>query len=349
MGATSKSGLPFSRVSTVPTQQESVFRVDTSTTASTPLSAQEAAYELDATFSPELDLPFEPTVVTPATPQRATPRDPQTGRFAPEPKAPGHDPAVLRLARELGFPEDEITQTPPDVFGERVYQTNRRQLELLALERKLLGAGGQLQPQDQGSQPVTLQGQEPDELDLDPSEYDPKLVAMSKTLKEVRGQLKAREAADAQKAQSEQVSKEVARIDSAFQKAGLEKLFGKGSGAELASSSPEMARRRAVLTQAGALTPGKEAAQIRAASELLFGAQQPGRPSERGNPYADPNGGTEIERRRQVWDEEGPVAVPSHRKPGPYSPETRATLAVHEELQKMAQQGFYAGDDDGEP
>lgn len=319
----------------------------------TPRPAADLVFEQDTRYIPELDAPLEQDLPRPAAPERE--RD-SSGRFvAPPPAAPAHahDPAVVRLARDLQYSQAEIDATPPDVLREVVYEVNKRTISLLAEQRRQTGSG--VQPQEQRPQ-------------LEP-EPEPDLSFVDENIRRWMTQKEKKIAALEAELAGQKTEREIGsrdrQIDEAF--AGLKnsKLFGDGAGNALPPTSAELARRRAVVAEAVQLPTGSWETRIKQAYARIYGGltateaeagadapsiyDDPRAPrGERSAPRAtDRSVPPWLQQQRDQWDDAA-LATPTNRKPGPLSPDTRAALAVRSYLQEHDLGGLF-GDGDREP
>lgn len=299
------------------------------------VSRLEASYEAESSFRPELDLPLSAE----ATP-RARAAD---GKFLPtetRPAAPvpyQHHRTVAQLARDLGYSDDEIGQTPPDILDDRVYHVHRRTVELLAAERQARGPG--IHAANGSSQPVPTPApvveEEPDLSYLDEG-LQKFLKKQSDTIKALKGELDGQQQQVVARTQEQQT-------DKLFDELGRKDLFGSGSIRELAEEGSERDRRLAVVNKAKTLSSGTWKQKLQTATERLFGkAGSAGEESA----YDAPR--DSLQRRREEWDDHGPTARPTNRKPGPLPPMTRAAMKANELMKENPQ---ILGDfsDDREP
>lgn len=291
------------------------------------LARLETSYEAEAAFRPELDLPFEPVVAeasATATTGRARGAD---GKFAAEPKEYAHNRTVSQLARDLGYTAEEIGRTAPEILEDRVYHVHRRTVELLQAERSVHGNGIHAPPA--ASQPVQqpVPEEEPDLSFLDEN-LQKHLKKQSDTIKQLKSELDGQKQAVTARSQEQQ-------LDRIFEEMGRDDLFGKGGVRDLGDTA-DKDRRLAVYNKARTFPSGTDAERIRKASEWLFGTKQsPRAEPATDNPYDAPRGQPRervpenLQRERDRWDD-GSLARPSHRQPGPLSPETRAAMKANE-------------------
>lgn len=205
----------------------------------------------------------QPTPTPPAEPEPAArPRNPD-GTFASQPKVPDR---LLKSARDLGIPEEEIvTMTPAELRAEiaaaRMEQlvNQRAQTVETAISRTSSA------PEPVVSQPTS------DIPDLDPAEFDGKLVALVKALKariEVLegsvGEVKTYAANQQQKTLADE-------CDAFFNRHAA--VFGQGNYGDIDQEGPEFAKRMATISLAKTLNPKLSVtARLEKARATLFGA-----------------------------------------------------------------------------
>lgn len=290
-------------------------------TVGTHVSDPSEVYSHDAAFVPELDMPFEPEPA-PAPDKPEQPRDPN-GRFA-KPGSYQHDPALVEMAKDLKFTQDEIEQTPPEWLGRRVRDVQKLTMQHLAETRKALG--NPLRPSPQPSAPVQPEPEPTFDLSELHESLRHKLEYQDKEIKALKAQLLQQQQAKVNETLTE-------KADRFFEKVNQPKLFGKGTHEEIGLQSAEMKRRQHVFKAVGTFEAGRELAQLQEAYESIYGGLT--------EAVASPYEGTAVSgseapipanlaRHRKVWDEEGPTAVPSHRQPAPLSAEQRAARAAYE-------------------
>lgn len=298
------------------------------------LARLEASYEAEAAFRPELDLPYEPAVAEASATATACATRGADGKFVAETKGFTHDRAVAELARDLGYSQEDISRTPPEVLGDRVLHVHRDRVSRLASERSVQGNG--IHAQAGVSQPVQqpVPEEEPDLSFLDEN-LQKHLKKQAETIKQLKSELDGQKQAVAGRSAEQQ-------IDKVFDELGREDLFGKGGLRDLAEDGADRDRRLAVANKAATFKTGTMAERIRLATERLFGTKQSPREEAREeNAYDTPRGQPggrdyqrervpeNLQRERERWDD-GSLARPSHRKPGPLSPETRAAMKANE-------------------
>lgn len=284
--------------------------------------SQPEPYEDDGRFEPELDLPVSQTSPD-AAPARDRPRGPD-GKFVPEKQQ--HSRAVVRLAESFGFTRERIDATTPEVLEELVLERNRWEREEARAARQILGSGIREAPAASERREATVE-EEPDLTDV----HEPIRKMFERQQKELAALKAERQAEKAEAGERE--------IDNAFKSLEDPELFGEGSAKEVGLESEEMERRRAVYARAARYPSGSLRERLAKARTALYpgrGEQtaKPGRGQD--NSYSRNGNGAspELQRRRDEWDE-GALAVPSHRKPSPRSPEQRAMAVAAEHLRNI--------------
>lgn len=297
----------------------------------------ESAFSHDAAFEADLDTPFtEQTLVRPdpaESPAETTPpARGADGRFLPKQPAPGtyaHDANLVRLARDLNFSPEEIDGTPPEQLAERVYYVNRRTLEILGEQRRQAAPVREQQlPAQQTPAP------EPEEQ-INWDDYDPKL---SKFIQAQQAEIKSLKAQLTTDQQSRQAASREQELDGLF--AGLERpeIFGDGPAQKIGVRSEEMQRRIAVVKLAQTIEAPTEKSRLDKAAAILFGKKgQAPTPSGKASVYDQGRQTTLSDEEaeflaRQEEYRQGGLAVPSHRKPAPLSPDRRAARAAQKWL-----------------
>lgn len=309
------------------------------------VSVLEERYEQESDFSPELDRPAERAVEAEpvSKPDRQRRSD---GTFLPaaaeRPAAQQHSRAVSRLALDLGFSQEEIDQTAPEILEDRVYHVNRRTFEMLAAQKAAVGNG--LHAAEGGAQPV--EPKEP-EAEFDYSMLD---ETFAKHLKAKDARLAQLEAKLASQEQARVTEGRDEQIDKIFAELADPERFGEGGRKELPYDSDEMERRRVLVGKANTLPSGTLKERISKAHRILYGAPARRSAGEETSDYDTParSAPSELERRREAWDA-GRLAVPSHRKPAPLSAEARATLAAKRYLEQFPIEGTSSLDPNDEP
>ncbi len=229
----------------------------------------------------------------------ARPRGPD-GKFLPSP--PKHNPQTLRLARDLGFTDDDINGKAPDVLDEIVYHANRQNLRRQAEMSQAAGRERTVErrpesfqtseavvtqnpPREGGSDrvetPERSAAGSDDYFDgINREDYDGPLIKLIERLASEVKELKAA-AAEAKvavnhvKAQAQETVND--RIDKAF--AAFEGIVGKGGVRDLKPDSTEMKRRLHILKVAEGQEGVTEADKINAAMKLIYDVS-PGQPQK---------------------------------------------------------------------
>jgi hypothetical protein len=285
----------------------------------------------DAAFLPSLDLPYEAVeqASQPIQPPSQAPRRGPDGRFQGSDKqAYQHSPVVARLAADLGYSDEEINETAPELLEERVYHVNRRTMQLLAAQRQVTGPG--IRQQAEPSQVVQPQPDPSEEIERlvnsEEFDFDPRLV---RVLKHSLAENKALKQQISSQKQSAALNSLDEQIDQAFAGLKMPQLFGNGNRHTLALDSEEMARRFAVYGEAQKIKGGTLESRLRQAASRLWPGEtrrESAEPEQEAATYVPEN----LQRRRELWDHDGPTARPTNRKPAPLSPDTRAALAAQE-------------------
>lgn len=312
-------------------------------------------YELgDTGLDPAHDSPAAPAPAAAPAAEAAAPEAPAaTPPPAARPAAAKHEhnETVARMAADLGVPQAEIDQTPPDQLGRLVYHLNRQ--AQLSRGTQLTPPPGQLSPptqlpRDPGTGRFLPKGAEPpaavapeDDLGLPEGEYDPALV---KVLKEQRAEIRRLKGLEqriehlSRREQKREVETVADRFDKKF--AEHEAVFGRGRGRELDGNSAEYQRRIAVLAQIDRdPRPGSFEQKFDRACQLLFGTLAPApAPAPAAAPAAD-----ELRRRQEQYDRGG-LARPTHRGQEPRG----ERKALQTAARVMREQGLLSEEDDDE-
>jgi hypothetical protein len=222
------------------------------------------------------DLPPEQNTTPVKTTQNTEQATPVASSGASEPPgatpaAPSqkHNPRTLALAAQLGIPDAEIANLPPDRLDDAVFFLTRQRLS---------------SPTPQGPPPAPTPEEEPLTIDwgqgedgrpVSESEINPGIVNAIKSI--------AKENRDLKKQLTQTVQAQSGRsfddtMDAAFANAPPQ-LFGKGPLRALAQDGEEAARRQSVvalaMNWAGAkATPEQVAALLPKAQKTLFGFTQ---------------------------------------------------------------------------
>ena len=219
--------------------------------AQNPTETQVADFDIGALDTPDLISEPEPTP-------------------APRPQpAPKHSAMSLRLAREYGL--DPTKYSPEDLDAEvssisawltREYR--QRQVEERAP-----------QPRSAQPQPGNVATPAPDDLGLNPANYEPELLDVFNRQQAHIKALEAKLAGLETAHQQRELRTQDDVLDAAFESLGAdyERFFGKGAGEEL-KGSPEMTRRVAIV-QAARIdwskdSPKAVARKVRAAADALY-------------------------------------------------------------------------------
>lgn len=236
----------------------------------------------DGEYDPVVD-DSDPGDETPAAPQGAVkPHPKQAAPAEPEEDdAPQHSPRILRLARELGFGDHDVSLLSPDELEAEVTEAARQ----IARDRRAASANEAMRQQPQPQAPAEPEV-DPYDIDLADDEYDPKIVsnvkklrdhikAQAEELKELKqqigriGQIEGRRQAES----NDQM------IDRVFDSLGAADHFGEGRPAP---GTREMARRQAVLGYVVNQLKdhrGTPEQKMREAAETLFGVNPPAAPA----------------------------------------------------------------------
>ncbi len=297
----------------------------------------------DSQFVPELDLPIEREL---AAPERPRGPDGKFTKTETSPESYTHGRAVSRLALDLGFTQEEINQTAPEILEDRVYHVNKRTFEMLAAQRQATGNG--IHANTGGAQPAA--DPEPE------AEFDYGMLdeGFAKHLKAMKAELAAVKAELSGQKQARETESRDETIDRVFSEIGDPDLFGEGTRKTLAPTSEEFERRKALVLIANGMGEGPLEQRLKAAHKRLYGTRAAREEEHEDGSYDGPltrskNGKVpaNLQRERERWDA-GTLPAPTHRKPGPLSPDTRAAIAAHRYLQEH-DLGDGLKDLDGEP
>ncbi len=256
-------------------------------------------------------------------PVRTPPRDPNTGQFV---KPTSHPPRTVRMAKDLGFSDEEIAEMPTAELRQAVSEAAVERL--YSQQAQTIGQAIDSSARGQAAPPATP-GEQADDFSLKAEDYDEGLYGVVKKLWDRVKQLEASQAEFGQvaqhvRAQAEQTT--VQQIDAEFGK--FPSLFGKGGLADLPQDGPDMARRKAVVAYANSLkdgTPGQKVAK--AIATLYPAASVPAREEAKPSRKAPPEADEVVER----WLAGG-VSAPTHRSGAnePSGPEKAAkTIAAY--------------------
>ena len=213
-------------------------------------------------------------VVTEQQPQR--PRNPD-GTFAPLPK---HPDRLVRMARDLGFSDEEIQTTPTADLRASVSEA--------AIERLYTQQGRTVATaveQSQAQPAAVPAAPEPEGLGISEDDYDEGLVGV---LKRLYAKIETLEKAHAEMAGHVQASVNqtvTQQIDAEFAK--HPDFFGKGNLGDLDPEGPDMARRNAVVAMAKTFKDGTPPQRVAKAVSILYPnlasapAKAPEKPAEK--------------------------------------------------------------------
>ncbi len=249
-------------------------------------------------------------------PDPSPPRNPD-GTFARQ----EHSTATKQLARELGLSDEEIDASTPAELRKIVDITGRRALQMKQQRSEDASMAQMLERRPAQPEAVTEKidwGKDEEGKALDESAFHSGLAGIIKSL---HARVRALEEGHKQVSSIQQENIRLsfaARADREFNKLpDMKHLFGEGRGTEMEQDSPELARRKAILSEAGRLAgpSGSNDQLIRnipKAIKLLYPeAAKPSKPAE-----------PEETREQKAWREAG-AAVPTQRAPAPESKGTR--------------------------
>lgn len=215
-------------------------------------------------YTDPAETPPEPT---PTATSVASPAPAPTPEPAPAPSPPKHSPRLVNLAQQLGFSDDEITQTEPS----QLYDLVRMEYDLRA--RQEPPAPPKEEEIDWGT---TADGRKLTEADYDPP-MARTIKLMHETAKKNR-ELEAKLAAQEQRSQQREQQTYVEHLDSLF--GSREDLFGKGTVQDVKRGTPEFDKRAAIETVMRTL-PGSLQAKFEKAVTILYGSAPAAPPPER--------------------------------------------------------------------
>lgn len=271
------------------------------------------------------------------TPRELPPRG-ENGQFVkpitPDQNLTAHPAYLVRIAKQLGFTEEEIQGIPPETLGlavAKVQETKLAERRVDSIERTQHEAASQAR-QSAADQPIPPQKEEPFELPIE--EYDDKLVNVLKRLdrenKAMRAELNQLRNVEINRQQESLTQK----MDRLF--AEKKDQYGEQPGKKLAKDSPEMHRRLAVLSLMERLGPGDPEELFAKAHTAIYGTSKP----------AEPKPDKDLEARKKQWEEAG-VSRPTHRTGAP-EPNGRAK-AVQSVAEAMRDLGAAGSEDSTSP
>lgn len=275
-------------------------------------------YDLDPTPTPPMPAPASEPARTPL-------RDPATGQFV---KPNTHPARTVRMAKDLGFSDEEIATMPTAELRQAVMEaaverqyTQQAQTIGRAVESNQVRTPPHLPPEATPQPPA-------DDFTLKAEDYDEGLYGVVKALWDRVKQLEASQAEFSQVAQHVRSQAEqtvVQQIDGEF--ARFPELFGKGGLADLPQDGPDMARRKAVVAYANSLKDGTPGQRVAKAIATLYPAASPKAKEE---PKPEPKPAAHPTPDIEAWLNGG-LASPTHRSGAnePNGPEKAArTLAA---------------------
>jgi hypothetical protein len=290
-----------------------------------------------------------------SAPPPLPPRDPQTGQFtkpaAPEIPAASaqHSQYLINLAKDMGFTDYEIAQSPRETLERDIYVINRRLRAEARQEARADAVQSGGQSADGGAMPPSAPVPEPEwddeELDdgagnkvkvkdaLHPSltKIIGKLVKQNKELAEAIKHLSAAE-------NNRQAETFYTAIDRLF--ISRPELFGDKTATQLKPDDPHMRKRAAIVRLMKTFDKGTMQERWQAAVRDLYGdstppaspAARPPAPAPSPAP-APQNGHSRIT--PEQWDA-GSLAAPTHRNGAADPPGTeKATKALAAKLREL--------------
>jgi hypothetical protein len=284
-------------------------------------------YEVgDESVSVSTPVEISSATTTVETPAVLPPRD-EAGRFVkpitPDQAHTSHTAYLVRIAKNLGFSDEEIQGIPPETLGlavAKVQETKQAERREASAERTQHEAAAQSR-QSSGIPPVPPQI---DKFELPDEEYDDKLLGVlkrqDKELKALRAELQQLRNVEINR-QNETLTQKLDRLFAGQPK----ERFGDGPGKKLDGKSPEMKRRMAVLREMETLGPGDIEDHFQKAVKTIYGDSKP----------VEANPIKELEERQEQF-RNGGVARPTHRNGAP-EPKgvSKATSSVAEVLKEM--------------
>lgn len=243
-----------------------------------------AAYELDdSSFNPELDqLPSKALTppLAPAEPERQRNPDGTFAKKESTPESPKHPRALVRLAKDLGMSDEDISQTDPDTLGETVYHLNAQRSNW-SRDNQTQRYVGASEPTPAPAPAAPAPGgnitTSPDDgLGIDESQYDSALMGVLKSQSKRIRQLEQYLGQVAGHIQAQAMEEQYSQVDLGFHDLGdtYQKLFGQGRGRDMSQGDRNMDRRMAVVNSLRANPPKKQMSirdAVKARATELFG------------------------------------------------------------------------------
>lgn len=300
------------------------------TTTPEPSQALAEYDQPDASFDRDLDSQVFAKPTTPSPPAA----DPNPAPAAPLPRnpdgtfAPKTSSRLVTQARQLGFTEEEIANTPSTDLAALVMAELHQQLLTKQIDRQAAPA--------QAPQTVEVEpewGTEEDGSPVDPKSYSGGLVnalrAQAKQIAAMKAQLD--ELTGFQKQELQRRNESFAQaVDRVIDEINHPSMYGTGRGSSMKPDQPELLARKMLLSRAAAMPGGVTKANLVAAHRSMLGQSEPEPAPRNGHPS------------RADWDQAA-LLTPTHRRT---PPEPNGTAkAVKNTAARMRELGIHPDSD----